>query len=51
MTMTMNLFSLTDMRTVLRRYYSLYILHTCMRQSEKQGKTKKNKRKSYLTMS
>ena len=24
------------MSTVLRQYYSLYVLHTCMRESEKQ---------------
>ena len=28
------------MSTVLRRYYSLYVLHTCMRESEKQEKNK-----------
>ena len=33
------------MSTVLRRYYSMYILHACMRESEKQDKNKKNERK------
>ena len=35
------------MRTVLRRYYSLYVLHTCMRESEKQGK---NKNKIFIVL-
>ena len=38
MTMTKILFLYTGMR----RYYSLHILHTCMRESEKEGKNKKN---------
>ena len=38
------------MSTVLRRYYSLYILHACMRDSEKQEKNQKEQ-KEKLTMS
>ena len=32
------------MSTVFRRYYSLYILHTSMRESDKQGKKQKEQK-------